>query len=188
MVHRRGYLKRGMPLPLAAGRVLSSPVGSAPDWRCVKIRSNLSVHFSRGHMSFRVAFVAVVGLAACAGVHAALTPVTVRAQEPKSQWDGVYTRRAGEARREAVRGEVLELSRARHERRRDGAWADRRRVHVELERPVARRSVRADADLDAAEQSGQPEPPAERRHPGLHPATRGTTRPARPNCRRRPKC
>ena len=51
-------------------------------------------------MSFRVAFVAAVGLAAGMVVHAALTPVAVNAQG-KSQWDGVYTLE------QAKRGEKL---------------------------------------------------------------------------------
>jgi S-disulfanyl-L-cysteine oxidoreductase SoxD len=42
-------------------------------------------------MNFRVAVVAAIGLAACAGTRAAVTPVPVSAQEKKTQWDGVYT-------------------------------------------------------------------------------------------------
>jgi mono/diheme cytochrome c family protein len=49
-------------------------------------------------MSLRVAIVAAVGLAACAGARAAVAPITaaaapvaVSAQGAKTQWDGVYT-------------------------------------------------------------------------------------------------
>jgi S-disulfanyl-L-cysteine oxidoreductase SoxD len=46
-------------------------------------------------MSLRVAIVAAIGLAACAGARAAVTaavsPVAVSAQGAKTQWDGVYT-------------------------------------------------------------------------------------------------
>ena len=83
-----------------------------------------------------------------------VTPVTVSAQGAKTQWDGVYTEE------QAKRGETLyaekcsQLPRARHERRRNGARLDGRRVHVELERPVAGRPLRAHAHLDAAERPG----------------------------------
>jgi mono/diheme cytochrome c family protein len=42
-------------------------------------------------MNVRFAILAAIGLAACAGARAAVTPVTVSAQGSKSQWDGVYT-------------------------------------------------------------------------------------------------
>jgi mono/diheme cytochrome c family protein len=42
-------------------------------------------------MSVRFAILAAIGLAACAGARAAVTPVTVSAQGAKSQWDGAYT-------------------------------------------------------------------------------------------------
>jgi mono/diheme cytochrome c family protein len=42
-------------------------------------------------MSLRVAIVAAIGLAVCAGARAAVTPVAVSAQGAKTQWDGVYT-------------------------------------------------------------------------------------------------
>ena len=48
-------------------------------------------------MSLRFVIVAAIGLAACAGTRAAVTPVTAAApvaalaQGPKTQWDGVYT-------------------------------------------------------------------------------------------------
>ena len=59
-------------------------------------------------MSLRFAIVAAIGLAACAGTRAAVTPVTaaaapvaVSAQGAKTQWDGVYTAE------QAKRGEKL---------------------------------------------------------------------------------
>ena len=54
-------------------------------------------------MTFRVALIAVVGFAACAGARAVTTPVTVAAavQEAKTQWDGVYTLE------QAKRGETI---------------------------------------------------------------------------------
>ena len=44
-------------------------------------------------MSLRVAIIAAIGLAACAGTRVVtlVTPVAVSAQGAKSQWEGVYT-------------------------------------------------------------------------------------------------
>ena len=42
-------------------------------------------------MKARLAIVAVVGLAACAGARMTGVPLTASAQEAKTQWDGVYT-------------------------------------------------------------------------------------------------
>lgn len=112
-------------------------------------------------MNVKIACAAVFGLA-IVGAFVIGVSSTVSAQG-KSQWDGIYSEE------QAKRGEPLyaEKCSSCHGADMNGGEMAPGLAGGEFSanwNDLARRPLRTDADFDAAEQPGEPEPPTERRH------------------------